>query len=55
MSVAVSKILDAYEIDYQTEVPNTVFPEIVSLGVDVKRFDFVIKMICPRFDGHLLT
>lgn len=43
MSVAVSKILDAYEIDYQTEVPNTVFPEIVSLGVDVKHFDFVIK------------
>lgn len=43
MSKAVSLIFDNAGIIYQPEVNNTVFPEIVSLGADVKRFDFVIK------------
>ncbi len=43
MSKAVSLIFDKAGIFYKKEVNNTVFPEIVSLGADVKRFDFVIK------------
>ncbi|MBP6055770.1 MAG: type II restriction endonuclease [Cytophagaceae bacterium] len=43
MSKAVSLIFDKAKITYQPEVNNTVFPEIISLGADVKRFDFVIK------------
>jgi len=43
MSKAVSLIFDQANISYKTEVSNTVFPEITSLGADVKRFDFVIK------------
>jgi type II restriction enzyme len=43
MSKAVSLFFDKAEIHYKKEVSNTVFPEIISLGVDVKRFDFVIK------------
>lgn len=43
MSKAVSQLFDQAGIFYKTEVNNTIFPEIVSLGADVKRFDFVIK------------
>ena len=43
MSKAVSLIFDKAEIFYKKEVNNTIFPEIISLGADVKRFDFVIK------------
>jgi len=43
MSKAVSLFFDNANILYKKEVSNTVFPEILSLGVDVKRFDFVIK------------
>ncbi len=43
MSKAVSLFFDKAEIHYKKEVSNTVFPEIISLGADVKRFDFVIK------------
>lgn len=43
MSKAVSLFFDKAKIIYKKEVNNTVFPEIISLGVDVKRFDFVIK------------
>ena len=43
MSKAVSLFFDNENIYYKKEVSNTVFPEILSLGVDVKRFDFVIK------------
>jgi type II restriction enzyme len=43
MSKAVSLFFDNAKIFYKKEVSNTIFPEIVSLGVDVKRFDFVIK------------
>lgn len=43
MSKAVSLIFDKAGIFYKKEVHNTIFPEIVSLGADVKRFDFVIK------------
>ncbi len=43
MSKAVSLIFDNASIFYKKEVSNTVYPEIISLGVDVKRFDFVIK------------
>jgi len=43
MSKAVSLFFDKAEIPYKKEVSNTVFPEIISLGADVKRFDFVIK------------
>lgn len=43
MSKAVSLIFDKANIFYKKEVNNTIFTEIISLGVDVKRFDFVIK------------
>ncbi|MCX6231146.1 MAG: type II restriction endonuclease [Bacteroidetes bacterium] len=43
MSKAVSLFFDNANIAYKKEVSNTVFPDIISLGADVKRFDFVIK------------
>lgn len=43
MSKAVSLIFDKADVFYKKEIDNTVFPEIISLGADVKRFDFVIK------------
>lgn len=43
MSKAVSLIFDRADIFYKTEINHTIFPEITSLGADVKRFDFVIK------------
>ncbi len=43
MSKAVSLIFDNAGVFYKKEVVNTIFPEIISLGADVKRFDFVIK------------
>jgi type II restriction enzyme len=43
MSRAVSLFFDKAKVFYKKEVSNTAFPEIVSLGADVKRFDFVIK------------
>ena len=43
MSNAVAKQFDKANVFYKKEVNHTVFPEIVSLGADVKRFDFVIK------------
>ena len=43
MSNAVSLIFQTAEIYFKPEVSSATFPEIISLGVDVKRFDFVIK------------
>lgn len=43
MSKAVSLFFDKANVKYKKEVSNTIYPEIVSLGADVKRFDFVIK------------
>ena len=43
MSKAVSLLFDREEIYYKKEVNSTLFIDIESLGVDVKRFDFVIK------------
>lgn len=43
MAKAVALIFDKAGVHYQREVNNTIFPEIISLGADVKRFDFVIK------------
>jgi type II restriction enzyme len=43
MSKAVSLIFDKENIFYKKEVNSTEFPEITSLGADLKRFDFVIK------------
>jgi type II restriction enzyme len=43
MSKAVALFFDKEKIIYKKEVSNTIFPEIISLGADVKRFDFVIK------------
>lgn len=43
MSKAVSLIFDNANIFYKKEINNTLFPEITSLGADLKRFDFVIK------------
>ena len=43
MSKAVSLIFDREEIYYKKEVNSTLFLDIESLGVDVKRFDFVLK------------
>lgn len=43
MSKAVSSAFDNAKVLYKAEVNSSEFPEIISLGVDVKRFDFVIK------------
>lgn len=43
MSKTVSLFFDKSNIYYKKEVSTTAFPEILSLGADVKRFDFVIK------------
>ena len=43
ISKAVSLLFDREEIYYKKEVNSTLFLDIESLGVDVKRFDFVIK------------
>lgn len=43
MSKAVSLFFDKTKVFYKKEVSNKAFPEILSLGADVKRFDFVIK------------
>ena len=43
MSKSVSLLFDREEIYYKKEVNSTLFLDIESLGVDVKRFDFVIK------------
>lgn len=43
MSKAVSLFFDKAKIFYKKEVNSTEFPEITSLGADLKRFDFVIK------------
>lgn len=43
MSKAVSLFFEQAKVFYRKEVSNTVFPEILSLGADVKRFDFVIR------------
>ena len=43
MSFAVAEQFRTAGISFKQEVVNTVFPEITSLGVDIKRFDFVIE------------
>jgi len=43
MSKAVSLFFDKAKIFYKKEVNSSGFPEITSLGADLKRFDFVIK------------
>ncbi len=43
MSKAVSLFFNKANIFYKKEVSSTEFPEILSLGADIKRFDFVVK------------
>ncbi len=43
MAKAVSLFFDGANIFYKDEINSTYFPEITSLGVDLKRFDFVIR------------
>lgn len=43
MSKAVALKFDNAKIEYRKEVNSTEFKEIISLGEDVKRFDFVIQ------------
>lgn len=43
MSKTVSLFFDNAKIPYRKEVNSREFPEITSLGADLKRFDFVIK------------
>lgn len=43
MSKAVSLLFDKAKITYRKEVNSSEFPEITSLGADLKRFDFVIE------------
>ncbi|MHC5311044.1 type II restriction endonuclease [Myroides sp. LJL116] len=49
MSKAVSLFFDKADIIYRAEVNNDEFPAILSFGVDVKRFDFVIKTKTTTF------
>ncbi len=43
MEKAVALILDSAEIYYKQQVNNTLFPEVIGFGEDLKRFDFAIK------------
>ncbi len=43
MEKAIALILDNAGIFYKKEINSTFFPEIISLGTDLKRFDFAIK------------
>lgn len=43
MSAAVKMIFNNNKIKYKTEISIKSFPKIISLGEDVKRFDFAIK------------
>lgn len=43
MANAVAKIFKDANIKFRTEVNSTEFPEITTLGADLKRFDFVIE------------
>ncbi len=43
MANAVALLFNSENLLFESEVSSTLFPEITSLGVDVKRFDFVIK------------
>lgn len=43
MEKAIAKIFTTNKIAYETEVKHTVFEKLISLGKDVKRFDFVVK------------
>lgn len=51
MSIAVSKQFDKASIYYKKEVSSNLFLELMSLGVDTKRFDFVIK---SQFKTYLI-
>lgn len=42
MSIAVAEHFTKAQIQFDTEVSTTCFPDITSLGADIKRFDFVI-------------
>ncbi|CAH9017603.1 type II restriction endonuclease [Candidatus Nitrosacidococcus sp. I8] len=44
MSKTISQHFESVGITYRKEVSSTTFPEIISLGADVKRFDFVIDI-----------
>lgn len=43
MSKTVARIFEKADVYYKKEISSTEFDEIVSLGADIKRFDFVIK------------
>lgn len=43
MEKAVALILDSAGIHYKQQVNNTLFPEVIGFGEDLKRFDFAIK------------
>lgn len=43
MEKTIAKIFTSNKIEFETEVKHTVFEKLISLGKDVKRFDFVIK------------
>lgn len=43
MENTIGKIFESHQIPFRREVKHTDFPELVSLGGDIKRFDFVIE------------
>lgn len=43
MEKTISKVFSNNKVPFKAEVKHTVFEKLVSLGKDVKRFDFVIK------------
>lgn len=51
MEKVVASILDKAGVFYKKEINNTEFKEIVNLGKDLKRFDFVIK---TKFKTYLI-
>ena len=44
MEKAVANIFRSNNISFQEQVKNTKYPELQGLGVDIKQFDFAIKM-----------
>lgn len=43
MERAVAKIFESHKIPFRREIEHTEFTELISLGGDIKRFDFVIE------------
>jgi type II restriction enzyme len=49
MEKLIASIFKKNKIPFKAEIKSDTFPELLSLGVDIKRFDFVIKTKCKTY------